>query len=81
MRLSHRHALTEEELKSTRTVELPSLENCQHYLRNCAAVISGLAQLLTREPLPRPEKIKKYGKEIDENSRDILEFLEKYRVI
>jgi len=79
MKLTQMHALTEEELKPTRMVELPSLENCQHYLRNCAGIISGFAQVLTEEPLP--ERIKKYGKAIDENLRDILEFLEKYRII
>lgn len=81
MKLTRMHALTEEDIEPTRTVALPSLDNCDHYLRNCIGISSGYAQVLTREPLPGPEKVKEYGKAIDESLSDVLEFLQKYRVI
>lgn len=81
MSFKHMHALTEEDLEPSRMVALPSLDNCNHYLRNCLGIISGYAQALTMEPLPSSEKAKEYGEKINESSKDILEFLEKYQVI
>lgn len=80
IKLTRMHALTEQDLESVRKVELPSRENCQHYLRNCIAIISGYTQLLAEKPLS-PKKRKEYGKAIEESLEDILQFLTAYEVI